>query len=307
MTSDTVRSRVIDQPMFFPSGVGTYFGLVSMPPEGQLRDTGVILLSGTTTGSTTIGRNRMWVTLGRDLAEKGYPAIRIDYAGLGESLSGGNIYDLDSPALNAFREAVAVVKAKGVQRVVVIGTCYGSRTAVTGAAEREDVAGVMLLAPPIRTANKGDGGADHLALYASTGELAKRAATVRTLRKLFRMQKARRVARKVFVGKVKALFGRGPAQADGQALPTDPSPSFLEPFRTLAQRRTPMLVLFGEDDIFWTEWQTATDGRLGRILERAGDGIRVETVPGIVRGFTSLRIQSLASDRVIEWVEGFDR
>jgi hypothetical protein len=39
------------------------------------------------------------------------------------------------------------------------------------------------------------------------------------------------------------------------------------------------------------------------VLERAGSGIEVRTVPGVVRGFTSLRIQDLVADEVYEWVE----
>ena len=99
MTMEAVQPRVVDQPVFFPPDDKTYFGIVSNPAPENRKTTGVMMLSGTHAGSTTMGRNRMWVRVGRELAERGYTAMRIDYAGLGESLSGGPIYDLDYPAV----------------------------------------------------------------------------------------------------------------------------------------------------------------------------------------------------------------
>jgi pimeloyl-ACP methyl ester carboxylesterase len=304
MTTEAVQSRVVDQPVFFPPDAGTYFGLVSLPPDAVRITTAVLLLSGTHPGSTTMGRNRMWVTLGRGLAERGHPTLRLDYAGLGESLPGESIYDLDNPAVDVFCQAAALLRSHGAKRIVVVGTCFGSRTALAGAAQEADIAGILLLAPPVRNPVKGEGGAAHLALYSSTGDLAKRAFSLRTVRQLVGTRRARRVARLVVVNKVRALFGRGPAEAQrGQGSATDATMGFLEPFRTLAQRRVPMRLVFGDQDMFWTEFEKAAEGRLGHVLERAGAGIDVRTVPGVVRGFTSLRIQELVFDQVYEWVE----
>lgn len=304
MTTEAVQSRVVDQPVFFPPDEGTYFGLISLPPEATQSTTAVLLLSGTHPGSTTIGRNRMWVTMGRALAERGHPTLRLDYAGLGESLPGDSIYDLDNPAVDVFRNAAALLRSRGAERIVVVGTCFGSRTALAGAAEEDGIAGVLLLAPPVRNPVKGTGGAAHLALYSSTGDLAKRAFSLRTVRQLAGTRRARRVARLVVVKKVRALFGRGPAKAQrGQGSATDATIEFLQPFRTLAQRGVPMRLVFGDQDMFWIEYQKAAEGRLGQVLERAGAGVDVRTVPGVVRGFTSLRIQELVLEQVTAFVE----
>lgn len=304
MTTEAVQSRVVDQPVFFPPDEGTYFGLVSLPQGVPQSTTAVLLLSGTHPGSTTVGRNRMWVTMGRSLAQRGYPTMRLDYQGLGESLPGESIYDLDNPAVDVFREAAAVLRAHGATRIIVVGTCFGSRTALAGAVQEDDIAAVLLLAPPVRNPVKGEGGAAHIALYSSTGDLAKRAFSVRTLRQLVGTRRARRIARLVVINKVRALFGRGPAETQkGQASATDATMGFLEPFRALAQRRVPMRLVFGDQEMYWTEFEKAAEGRLGQVLERAGSGIEVRTVPGVVRGFTSLRIQDLVADEVYEWVE----
>lgn len=309
MTTETVRSRAVDQPVFFPPDTGTYFGIVSVPPSAATPSpTAVLLLSGTHTGSTTMGRNRMWVTIGRTLAERGHYAMRLDYAGLGESLPGGPIYDLERPAVDAFHHAIAHLRSFGVERVVVVGTCYGSRTVLAGSVDTENISGILLLAPPVRNPVKGEGGTAHLALYASTGDLAKRAFSFRTIRKLLRVKQARHVARKVVTGKVQATMGRGPAKTgDARASATDPAPGFVGPLRALTERGIPIRIVFGEDDIFWTEFQRAAEGRMGRLLDQAGVGVDVRTVPGVVRGFTSLRIQEVTADEILDWVGECDR
>ncbi len=305
MTLEAVQPRVVDQPVFFPPGDKMYFGLISTPVAANRTNTGVLLLSGTHTGSTTMGRNRMWVRIGRELAARGFTALRIDYAGLGESLSGGPIYDLERPAVAALREGIAHLQSLGLERFVIVGTCFGSRTALAGAAAAEDaeITGVLLLAPPVRNPKKGEGGTAHLALYASTGDLARRAFSVRTLRKLVSTRKARQVATRVFTGKVKNSMGRrAKHHGDVETSPTEAAAGFVEPLRALARRGIPTRMIFGRDDIFWTEFERAREGRLGHILDRA-ETIEVQTVPGIVRGFTSVRIQDLTMESIVQWVQ----
>ncbi len=304
MTTKAVEPRVVDQPVFFPPEDQRYFGIVSTPAPENRGTTGVILLSGTHSGSTTMGRNRLWVGIARSLAAEGFTAVRLDYAGLGESLTGGPIYDLELPAVDAFHAAKAHLASLGMQKFVVVGTCFGSRTALAGAAEAEDIAGVLLLAPPVRNPKKGEGGTAHLAMYASTGDLAKRALSLRTIRKLVATKKARSVARRVLTGKVKHSVSRGETDDTGERrAATEAADGFLRPLRTLAQHGVPVRMVFGTNDIFWTEYEHALQGRLGQVIDKAGDTIQVDTVPGVVRGFTSIRIQEASQDNIIAWAK----
>ena len=306
MTTKSVQPRVVDQPVFFPPADQTYFGIVSTPVVENRKTTGVILLSGTHSGSTTMGRNRMWVRVARELAVHGYTTLRIDYAGLGESLPGGPIYDLDYPAVDAFRKGLDHLSSLGMERFVVVGTCFGSRTALAGSAAAEDldISGILLLAPPVRNLKKGEGGTTHLAVYATTGDLAKRAFSIRTIRKLASTKKARLVAKRVLIGKVKNVVGAGPKDEEGKEMrATEAANGFIRPLRTVVQRGVPTRIIFGENDIFWTEFLRAKEGRLGQILDRAGSSIEVSTVPGVVRGFTSVRIQDLSIESILAWVK----
>ncbi len=315
MTSETVPPRIVDQPVYFPPGDQTYFGLVSTPVDAD-RTTGVVLLSGTQTGSTTIGRNRMWVRVGRTLAARGFTALRVDYGGLGESLSGEPAYDLGRPAVAILREGIAHLQSLGLERFVIVGTCFGSRTALAGAAAEEDaeITGVLLLAPPVRNGTKGGGGAAHLAEYASVGDLARRALSVRVLRKLAMTKRARQVASTVLAGKARHMMGRGlraiggglRGKADIEASSVEAAPGFVEPLRELVRRGIPARMIFGLDDMYWTEFERAREGRLGEILDGA-DTIDVHTVPGVIREFTSVRIQDLTIEGIVQWAEECSR
>jgi hypothetical protein len=156
----------------------------------------------------------------------------------------------------------------------------------------------------VRTGTKGVGGADHLAEYVGTASLAKRAFSPRILRKLFRSKKARIAAWRVVTRKVGGFLGRRPAEKEAQAQSTrDAAPGFQRPLRQLLSDGIPVHMLFGTEDFFWTEFQEARNGRLGEVLNRHSDLLEIETVPGIVRGFLSVRVQNVVIDSVVDWVE----
>ncbi len=286
------RGAVIEEPRFFPPDAQTYFGFVSRPSSGPASSTGVVLLGGTQPGCTTIGRNRLWVTLARDIAGAGHPTIRFDYPGLGESLGGSVEYDLDRPAVEVLRAAMAELAEGGVERFVLIGTCYGSRTALAVAADDTRVDRLVLLAPPPRHITKGRGGTSHIAQYASGGELARKAVNKRSLRRLATSRTARRNAWRVASMAAKARLGGAKAGGPSRnAEAFEAAEGFLTPLRALTGRGVPVRIVFGEDDYLWAQFQKAAEGRLGKLLGQAGDLVEVEVVPGVVRGLVTLDVQ----------------
>jgi alpha/beta superfamily hydrolase len=61
--------------------------------------------------------------------------------------------------------------------------------------------------------------------------------------------------------------------------------------------------LFGVDDFYWTEFVEATEGRLGVHINEFTNLVEVETIPGVLRGFPSIRVQNLAIESVVAWVQ----
>ncbi len=89
-----------------------------------------------------------WRLLAEAIAKAGYPCLRFDYPGTGDSLG-------DSTTVASIAEWVAATaaaadalrKASGVRRFVFIGQSLGATLAVEAARGRADVVGLQLIAP----------------------------------------------------------------------------------------------------------------------------------------------------------------
>lgn len=136
-------------PVFFPSGPWALSAIVCLPTEAQIREQGVVLLP--SSAATRVHRNRMWVVAARELADRGYASIRVDYHGTGDSQGHATQFDLEQP----FHEDVAAASAyftsvTGVTSLVLVGTCYGSRCAVAAVNDIPNVSGMALLPTDLR-------------------------------------------------------------------------------------------------------------------------------------------------------------
>jgi len=302
-THDAASINSIDEPVFFPEPDNTYFGILSVPTSSEQETTGIVLLSGTFGGTTTIGRNRMWVKMARRLAGQGLPVLRFDYAGLGDSVGEMVCYELETPAVPELNAAFDLLASRGATEFIVVGTCYGSRTALVGSAGDPRVKGVFLLVPPVRSGKKGTGGTDHLAEQHGSASLAMNAVKPRNIKKLAMNKQSRTSARRIAEAKMRSIAKRvKPGQAQAKDPSKDAAPDFHRPLRKLLSDGVPVHLLFGTDDFFWSQFQDAADGRLGEDLDRFGDLIEVDTVPGTLRGFLSMRVQDVSINCVSEWV-----
>jgi pimeloyl-ACP methyl ester carboxylesterase len=96
-----------------------------------------------------VGPHRLHVILARLLADRGFPSLRIDLSGIGDSRP--------LPGALTFRES-AVVDARaamdelgataGVTAFILIGLCSGADNALATAQQDHRVAGLVLLDPP---------------------------------------------------------------------------------------------------------------------------------------------------------------
>lgn len=300
---DTTSVDSFDEPVLFPEPDNTYFGILSVPTSDNATKTAVVLLSGTFGGTTTIGRNRIWVRMARRLAREGHPVLRFDYAGLGDSVGEMVCYELETPAVPELSAAFDLLASRGATEIIVVGTCYGSRTALVGSAGDPRVRGVYLLAPPVRSGRKGTGGADHLAQQHGSAVLAMNALKPRNIRKLVQDKRSRASAMRIMERKAHSIAQRLRPDEEPPAEPSrDAAPDFHRPLRRLLTDGVPVHLLFGTDDFFWAQFQDATEGRLGDDIARFSDLLTVETVPGAVRGFLSLRVQDIAIDSVAAWI-----
>ena len=109
--------------------------------------TGILIVPGG--GQTRVGPHRLFVRLAEHLSQRGYPVLRLDKAGIGDSDGSARDFEANhadlTAACSAFREA-----APGVQRIVALGHCDGATAATLSA---DLFAALILLNPWVVDAN----------------------------------------------------------------------------------------------------------------------------------------------------------
>lgn len=124
------------------------FGVVSLPTHAE--STGVIIVVGGP--QYRAGSHRQFVLLARNMASHGYPALRFDYRGMGDTPGDlGHFERVEADigaAVTAFFTAVP-----SLRQVVLWGLCDGASAALLYAEKTADtrLAGLLMLNPWIRT------------------------------------------------------------------------------------------------------------------------------------------------------------
>lgn len=101
-----------------------------------------------------VGPNRLHVSLARALASAGFPVLRVDLSGLGDSPPRADGLAPLEAVMADIRDIIDTLQAsRQVERVVLMGLCSGADHSVIYAADDARVAGLVLLDPSIpRTA-----------------------------------------------------------------------------------------------------------------------------------------------------------
>ena len=126
-------------------------GIVSLPPATMpMQPTGVVIVVGGAQYRT--GSHRQFTQLARFLAAAGFPVLRFDLPGMGDSPGELPSFEDTAPhiaaAINGFQE-----QHPGVQRVVLWGLCDGASASLLYADATHDprIAGLALLNPWVRS------------------------------------------------------------------------------------------------------------------------------------------------------------
>jgi pimeloyl-ACP methyl ester carboxylesterase len=285
-----------ERPVFLSAGSELLFGVLT-EPVGEPVGTAVVLVPGGAGTRESINRNRIWVRLARQLGGLGYHALRFDFHGSGESTGVEERLRLDRPFTDDLQGAARWVEAQGVSSLVLVGTCYGARTALSYAPNAPKLGGVVLATPYVRDMAQGERVATLMAVEWSFGQYVRRLFSRRVLRGFLRREKRRAYVR-VAKARVRQLarklrWGR---RSDGA------SPKFIDPLVTLLERRIPVLFLFGEEDYAYEAFLRAKEGRLGRLLEKAGPLVQVAVLPGRIHAFPTTRCQDEVIQRITQWL-----
>lgn len=137
-----------EQALVFDCGSEQLFGVLARP--AQSRDIGVLVIVGGP--QYRVGSHRQFVALARALAAGGYPVLRFDYRGMGDSSGAMRSFESVDDDIGA---AIAALRANvpALRRVVLWGLCDGASAALLYCARQPaaDVAGLCLLNPWARS------------------------------------------------------------------------------------------------------------------------------------------------------------
>ena len=143
----TSQSFAAGQTLVHPVYFDGCFGWLHRPTASDASDVAVVLCTGLRRdGSDAYRPLRI---LADELAGAGYPTLRFDYAGTGDSgdVEGGEYWSIWQRNVVAAIDTVR--SATGAERVVLLGLRIGATLAVL-AAEHRDVDGLLLVDPVVR-------------------------------------------------------------------------------------------------------------------------------------------------------------
>jgi pimeloyl-ACP methyl ester carboxylesterase len=238
-----------------------------------------------------VGPNRLYVTLARRLAEMGYPVLRFDLSGIGDSPPRSDHLPFDQSSVE---EAIAamdlVAGACESSRFVLAGICSGADVALLAAARDRRVVGVAAI--NARRFGAGDAAFAAIRRRALAGHYRRIAASHsfggRSLAKLAAGRMEWRAVLRALESQLPRLGGRAVRGSHGLDL--------------LLERGTAIFCLHSEADE-GLDYLYALAGR-GLPALRERPGFRFEIMEGADHTFTMRWSQRVLLERLAEWMEG---
>ena len=285
---------------FLEAGAETIVAVATQPVENAL-GVGVIILPGGGVPLTT-GRNRFAVRLCRSLAAAGFHALRLDYHGAGDSTGSIRRPSLHRPFVEDTQAAMRFLRLQGIERCLLVGSCFGARTALAVAASTPDVVALALISTPLHGLEMGQQGSVLAAERHSVWAYLAKGLRPRTLGRLTKHEWRATYLR---YGRAKLrTMRRGtrtPVAAGSQGGgTTGVSRRFLAEIRALADRSAPILLVYGSDEHQYDDFRRARRGELGDLLA-ANPHVTETVLDGSVHGFTNVDLQDTLLNVVVEW------
>lgn len=143
------ESTPVDTVLHFECDQSVLWGVLSRPPEGAAESAiAVVIVVGGP--QYRVGSHRQFVHLGRSLARRGYPVLRFDYRGMGDSEGDRQTFEDTESDLRAAIDAVCAA-CPGIRRVVVWGLCDAASAALMFASHDSRVLGIVAANPWARS------------------------------------------------------------------------------------------------------------------------------------------------------------
>jgi alpha/beta superfamily hydrolase len=277
-----------EQPVIIPGEHGDLYGIFTPPaPEASAAGLCVILFS----------RNRWWcdrisIKSARWLAARGFPCLRFDYHGFGESEGDCQVISGDEPFTEDALAAIRYMRKEfGQQRFALSGFCFDGRTALSAIEEEGDaIEAVVCTSPEITT---------------YPGEVLTHIITLEKARSFlfgspsFKKGTLRRALRR-FVNLMKLARENRPGEglAERQV-----SMNFKRSFRALVDSKTRCLILQGREDTQYHAFQLVERTLLAQLDRVQKARITVEVWPGQIHLLESPGVLRKVAERTLFWID----
>jgi exosortase A-associated hydrolase 1 len=142
-----------ERALRFPCAGDWLYGVLSLPSASASASAapatrGVVIVVGGPQVRT--GSHRQFTLLARSLAQAGFPVLRFDYRGMGDSEGEARDFEKVGDDLRAALDCFCA-EVPGMREVVLWGLCDGAAAAAMYAPQDARVAGLALLNPWVRT------------------------------------------------------------------------------------------------------------------------------------------------------------
>jgi uncharacterized protein len=276
-----------EQGVVFNCGENRLVGVAAIPAVAA--DVGVLILVGGP--QYRAGSHRQFTLLARSLAEAGFPSLRFDYTGMGDSEGGRREFDNTQEDISAGIGALCEVAA-GVRRVILWGLCDAASSAMIFAHSHTQVTGMILLNP-----------------WVHSGEYSPAVKLAYYYRPSFsRLDQWRRLlfgdiklvpAFKELARNTLALLGKRPLNG----VPVSRGSFVQDMLGGLQRFRHDVLIVLSEADITAREFSTLTANQRDWKAATSKPSVTINTVLAADHTFSQRPWQEAVSQMTIDWVK----
>lgn len=245
-----------------------------------------------------VGPNRIHVKLARRMAGSGFPVMRFDLSGIGDSIARTDSPSPIERAVGEVREAMDVIRAKTtVDRFILFGICSGADIAFHAARREERVVGAYMINGSFLQGDELE--AIMPRLKASTAERYYRRAFINPKRwvRVITGKSDMRSIRKVLAAKVMRLLPLKEEAPD----PLADSAGWDD----LISRGVAVSLVYSEGSTALDIFRLALEHRLGPVV--ASNAVSVDVITDVDHVFTVLWSQELLIEMFCRWAAGTDK
>ena len=303
------------EPVCFRFKECLLYGMLHHPPSGAIpQETGIVILNPGPTDRN--GPHRLYFELAERFATEGYPVLRFDARGVGESEGEWNEGIEGSPILDVFTEIQKgiwvpdteaainfIISRTGVHDVVLGGLCGGAITALLAGAEHPKVLGMFLMGTPITLSSA-------TSRIEDLPEQVLRRDARMYIEKLLRPSAWFRLLTlktdfSTFWGVLKSrlCFWTKPRKTMAtETINTKMNPLFIQNFKLAVTGRKKVILIYSENDYLWHEFKEYFLPSLGNESTHSFD---LTTLPNANHNVTETDCQDKLQSVLLSWLVSF--